>query len=304
MPAGPTPLCTGPHCTPIKCNGLERPPQVPLVDPAYEKATAFLGTTPDEIQQKFASIQELNFTQGNAQQVVSRLSDAELHDLAYFYNRSAPVGSSTLLRTFAKKLDGASLIRIAMAFGSDATQSAVQAYAPAQVQADFAQRLAVTSDIPTDAPFAPSTTMGGGGAVVDSGSPPNANETFPEIYMDYRTAPVGSQGAAVAIAETTLFSGTDFGPLLEAGWDGYEIGTQIHDLIEQYDPALDDVIGGTIAQAVENIDEAENEWDQGDYESAADDLFGGPIDETGDFDGDWDVGESYEFYESGSGGCG
>lgn len=299
--AEPTPDCTGFPCTPPKCEGLIRPPQSPLVDPVYEKSTAFLGTTPDEIQQKFAAIQELNFSRGNAQQVVSRLSDTELHDLAYFYTSSAPAGSSTLLRIFAKRLNGQSLMRIVYAFGSDATQSAVQSYAPEQVQADFAQRLAATPSVPFQAPSVATFTTGSGGEAMISGPAPTPDMTLYEIYLEFRTAPVGSMGPAAAISEAALYAGSRmyWVPM----WAGYAFGTAIHDLIEEFDPALDDVIGGTIQQAVENIANALDEFEQGEYESGMDDLFGGPIDDTGDYSGDWDVGESYDYYETGSGGC-
>jgi hypothetical protein len=63
--------------------------------------------------------------------------------------------------------------------------------------------------------------------------------TLYEIYLDYRTAPVGSVGPPAAIAETAPYAGG----WLAASWGaGYAFGTEIHNLIEEFDPALDDVI--------------------------------------------------------------
>src|SRR6185312_9719728 len=49
-----------------------------LITPAYVQARAFLGTTPDEIQQKFAAVQEMNFASGNTKLIISKLSNKEL----------------------------------------------------------------------------------------------------------------------------------------------------------------------------------------------------------------------------------
>lgn len=94
------------------------PDSGPLITPAYEKARAFQGTTPEEIHQRFAAIQEMNFAQGDAKLILSRLSDKELAAVAVLYNQSAPAGENDLLRIFAQKLDGGSLSRVAKAFGS------------------------------------------------------------------------------------------------------------------------------------------------------------------------------------------
>jgi hypothetical protein len=58
------------------------------------------------------------------------------------------------------------------------------------------------------------------------------------------------------IASVTLFCGAAWGV-------GYAVGTGIHNLIEDYDPDLDDVIGCTVQAVFDNIDEAGTEFQQG-----------------------------------------
>lgn len=266
-------------------------PSGALITPAYRQARAFLGTTPDEIQAKFSVIQEMNFSKGDAKQIVSHLSDRELADIAYFYRQSAPTGDNQLLMILAQKLDSSSLVRVAKAFGSNATRAAVKTFAPKDVQEAFVQQLAITPNVPTSEEALPSALAFGGAHTME----PNHFMTIPEIYLDFRTAPVGSLGVGAALTETAIYSGTS----LMAAWGvGYEFGTVIHDdVIEPYAPQWDDVIGGTIQSAIEDVDDALDEWDQGNFERGVDDLFNTSLGNTGDYTGDWDVGNSYEFYE-------
>lgn len=284
-------------CT-IKCNarGVGSVGSGFLITPAEAKAGAFLGSTPEEIHQRFAVIQEMNFAQGNTKVLLSRLSDKELGDIASLYNQSAPAGDDNLMRTFAQKLDGASLVRVAKAFGSVSTTRAVNAYAPAKIKADFERKLAIAISVPKYSRSVPSFTSFGSVSTMAS---PNTDMTLGEIYLEYRTAPLGSLSPASALSETAMYAGSR---LVVAWGAGYAFGTVIHNLIETYDPALDDVIGGTIQQAIDNIGDAANEWQQGNWEGSADSLFGTPVGNTGDYSGDWNVGQSYDYYEGGSGG--
>lgn len=72
--------------------------------------------------------------------------------------------------------------------------------------------------------------------------------TLEEIYLDFRTAPVGSLSPASAMSETALFASQR---VLPAAAAGTAIGTGINYLIETYDPSLSDAIGGTIAGSIE-----------------------------------------------------
>ncbi|HEY3520210.1 MAG TPA: hypothetical protein VGK80_04115, partial [Rhodanobacteraceae bacterium] len=125
--------CRGNHNGP----GGNAFPAGALITPAYGQARAILGSTPEEVQQKFAAIQEMNFTQGDANAIVSRLSDIELEKLADHYRQSAVAGESDLLRILAQRLNSALLLRVANAFGGEVTERAVMEYAPARVAEDF-----------------------------------------------------------------------------------------------------------------------------------------------------------------------
>jgi len=283
-----------PKCQLIRFNGAGA-----TITPGYKRAGAFLGTNSAEIQAKFASIQESNFAKGDAKLIISRLSDKELNDIAVLYNSSPQAANGTLLRTLATRLDGASLTKVAKAFGKLDTQRAVMAYSSANVQQEFIAQVGTTIGVPSVA----STQLSS--ATIPKGfSPmgaPNTDMSLPEIYLDFRTAPVGSLGAASALSETLIYAGTRLSPAVAVGTT---IGSVIHELIETYDPDLDDVIGGTIQAAADNMSEAGTELQQGQMEQAGDALFGTPVGKSGDYDGDWNVGESYEFFEGGgTGGC-
>jgi len=283
-----------PKCQVIRYNGFGA-----TITPAYKKAGAFLGSTSDEIEQKFASIQEANFAKGDAKLIISRLTDKELNDIAVIYNRSPQAANGTLLRTLAKRLDGASLTKVAKAFGKADTQKAVMAYSADNVQQDFLAQVATAPGVPSVASTQLSTV--GIPKVISPMAAPTPDMSLQDIYLEFRTAPIGSMSAASSMSETLIYAGSRIAPAAGAGW---EVGTLIHNLIETYDPDLDDVIGGTIQAAADNIGAAATEMQQGQLEQAGDALFGTPVGKTGDYDGDWNMGESYDFYEGGgAGGC-
>lgn len=264
------------------------------ITPEYRKAHAFQGSNSAEIHQKFAAIQELNFSKPNARLIMSRLSDKELNDIAVLYNRSSHNNGNNLLRILAKRLDAGSLTRVAKVFGGVATQQAVVTYAASSVQKDFLTKMAAIPSVPAFAKTSLTTEV-----APMAGPVPTSDMTLQEIYLEFRTAPVGSLSPASALSETLMFSGAR----LAAAWGvGYAVGTGIHNLIETYDPQFNVVLGGTIQQAFDNISAASTEYDQGIQESGADDIFGDPVGDSGDYSGDYGAGDSYDFYETG-GGC-
>lgn len=285
---------------PIRCEaiGTHSGTSGPMITPAYERARAFLGSTPEEIQQNFAAIQEMNFATGNAKTIVSHLSDKELKDLAARYDQTAPAGDNDLLRVMATKLDTESLIRVAKAFGSNATQIAVQKYAPANVKESFRKQLAITPNVPAMASALSSMAVFSGPRTMAS---PTPDMTLRDIYLEFRTAPIGSLTPASALEETAIYAGSR---LVWAWGVGYAFGTGVHYLIENYDPSLDDVIGGTIQTMIDDVGTATTEFEQGNFESGIDSLFGTSLSSGGNYDGDWDVSESFGFYESSGGGDG
>ena len=55
---------------------------------------------------------------------------------------------------------------------------------------------------------------------------------------------------------------------------GYAVGTVIHSLIQSYDPELDDAIGGTVVNMLQQITEAGTDASKAQYISALKALFG------------------------------
>lgn len=109
---------------------------------------------------------------------------------------------------------------------------------------------------------------------------------------DFRTAPVGNLSVPGALSETLSFAG---GRLIAAWGVGYAVGTGISQLIQTYDPSLDDAIGGTVDEGkiIQNDAEAINSALTSDArataEDTADGAFGNPVLDSGDPWGDWNV---------------
>ncbi|WP_147293168.1 hypothetical protein [Dyella monticola] len=132
-----------------------------------------------------------------------------------------------------------------------------------------------------------------------AGPAPNIDMTLYDIYLEFRTAPIGNLSVKSAIAETGLFSASR---LLPAYGTGALIGAGINSLIDTYDPALGDAIGGTIAGMVDATNQSWSEIKQGQYQASFDALFGYPISGSGNPSGDFGEFEPMEVYW-GSQGC-
>jgi len=264
----------------------------PAVPKVYEAGNV-LGHTPQEIHQRFAAVQEMNFARGNPKLIISRLSSKELRDIASLYDKSAPRTNDNLLRILAARLDGKSLMRVADAFGTARVDAAVKTYASTSVQREF------TQEIETQPMMLPPPGGGGGTGGDTGGTPPSTSETLQEVYLDYRTAPVGNTSPAASITEAGVFSAVK--DLTWVWTSAYTVGEGINWLIDTCDPSLSDAIGGTEYTMLDDIDLAATEFDQGNYEAGLDDLFGNPIGTLGDeIDGDWETMESFGYwYESG-----
>ncbi len=233
-----------------------------------------LGSTPMDIHSRFARVQESNFSGGNANELVARLSDKELVDLAAFYRASSLGQSSTLLSILASRVDPEGLIRVSQAFGIDDMRLAISASAPRDVAEAFELRLA-------QIPMRPSSTM----AVVPLAMP-TLDMSISEIYLEFRTAPIGSVGARAALAETSAYAG---GWLTASAYAGWKVGGGISYLIENYAPDLGDAIGGTVAGMIDQMQAAGSDVERGQYMQGVDDLFGGYIQASGNFGGDFGV---------------
>lgn len=77
------------------------------------------------------------------------------------------------------------------------------------------------------------------------------NMTPYEIYLDFRTAPVGALGVTGALWETSVVLSTRLGG---AYYTGYEIGTYVvAPLVQNYAPNLYNAIGSSIANIVDTL---------------------------------------------------
>lgn len=247
-----------------------------------------LGRTPEEIHSKFAANMEKGFASPQASRFVTRLSNKELQRIAYYYYASNGGKSPQLLKVFAQRLDSKSLMRIAGAFGYANVQTAIDSYAPAIVQREFRAHVAAGLVPMTAAPDSSRFTV-----MPMSGPAPTVDMTLEEIYLDFRTAPVGNLSVPGALSETLSFAG---GRLIAAWGVGYAVGTGISQLIQTYDPPLDDAIGGTVDESIKilqndalAINNALSADTRATAEDTADGAFGNPVLDSADPWGDWNV---------------
>jgi hypothetical protein len=260
-------------------------------------AAHVIGTTPAEIEHRFVRVITANLANAGTGSRIAHLSDKELAAIARHAGQGAAADRAELLKLFATRLDVASLVRTARAFGRDPVQAAVHAYSSPGIQAAFDAAVAGLA--------APPPEGGGGSGTSPYPSPspprPTVDMTLEEIYLEYRTAPVGSLSPAGALAETAQFAGYR---LSAAYASGYFIGKGISWLIETYAPNLNDAIGATIGSMIENFWDASGEVEIGHYEAAFDDLFGFPVTNSSDPWGDWDLCDPMMYYYQTTNTCG
>ena len=253
-------------------------------------AARIIGTTPEAIQRNFIGVVTRNLANAGTAGRIARLSDRELDGIARHAAQGTPVDRAALLKLFATRLDGASLVRVAQAFGRAPVEAAVRTYADPATRSAFALGIAGL--------VAPPPEGGGGGG---SYPRPNLNMTLEEIYLEFRTAPVGSLTPSAALAETAMYAGT----WLYASYKvGQVVGDELHQLILTYNPSLDAAIGETIGSMIENFWMASGALEQGHYEAAFDDLFGFSVTWGSDPFGDWDISTPMVEYYQSTGTCG
>jgi hypothetical protein len=270
------------------------------------------------IHRNFAQVIEQNFARldvNGARRVIDNLQDRELADMAKLYKAAAADNhhERRLLHILAHRLDAHRLARLSNAFGYLPVYQAVATEAPA-LAATFSSAVAFATP-------EPDLAMGlSGGAVAMSGVSGIGKYLFYtpyEIYMDFRTMPVGSLGAGGALFETALVVGG-------AAWMAYQagsvVGYQLVDpLIQTYDPQLWDAIGGTVNEvierwtfATEGTSSVEQRSSQADMGNKFADPRGGSTDFQVSrfeyFNGDEDISREWTQYTAdggriGSGGC-
>jgi hypothetical protein len=148
---------------------------------------------------------------------------------------------------------------------------------------------------------------------IKAGPAPTISMTPEMIYLEFRTATVGSLDVGAALWETAQFMGTRLSGAWAAGY--YVIGTPISWLIQNYAPNLDDAIGGTVSNMIDQIVAAGDQADQGQFNAALRALFGLPPDgdiplkvsfKSRDFLGLWagQIHPESDWIEIGTGGSG
>lgn len=148
--------------------------------------------------------------------------------------------------------------------------------------------------------------------MIDEGGPShfkqtshNIHYTLYEIYLSYRTAPVGALGVNAALFETALFASAR---LVPAFYTGYHIGTGLSMLIQTYAPALHDRIGATIYNVVNWVSDAwstNNLYQIGYQQQNSSGVF--QPGSTGYFfpaSSDFNITYEWDFMQGGGSGCG
>jgi hypothetical protein len=244
---------------------------------------------------------ESHFNNGVAENIIGRLSDKELSDLAQMYRARSATSNTRLLSIFAAKLSDQSLLRVASAFGVNAVKQAVIQHATPEVKSAFLAEAAFVM------PLANPKMMR-----LPPPSPPSAGwaNTIQDIYLDYRTSSLG-MGVAESLSATTIYVST----AMYGSWQfGTAIGYGVSSLITNYDPSLNDAIGGTVAGMMLQTQNSMTYLQQGQLQSSFDSLFGYPITTSGNISGPYDLTSPMNFYYQtygmpgsgggGGGGCG
>ncbi|PRC93090.1 hypothetical protein [Solimicrobium silvestre] len=221
------------------------------------------GNTPAEIQARFSNIIEQNFINGKADQIIENLSSQEMADLAAFYGDAKQGDTSALLQILASKLNAQHLVKVGRAFGNELTYSAVAKYASKDVRDEFNvtpkgsvlpinfyANLAIANAHSIPRVSAPTATLVGGIATPMVGPAPTADMSLYDIYLEFRTATIGSLSVESALYESAAFAGSR---LIVAYGVGYAVGTQVNSLINTYDPALGSAIGSAVATVVNTV---------------------------------------------------
>lgn len=163
------------------------------------------GTNPQEIDERFAQVIERNLDDpARIEQVLSQLSDTEMSALATEYTRTTYGNTMVLDEIIA----------------STATAATAQRF-----QAMEAQAISRATAQGLPAPLTPT---------------PNINMPLTDIYLEFRTAPIGSLSTTGALAETALFAGAR---LVPAFYASQILGNGVDALVSLFDPNFNNRVG-------------------------------------------------------------
>lgn len=230
---------------------------------------------PQIIEQNFARLNE-----GDMNTLIDALSEQELSDLAQLYsNATTDTGHPTrLFQVFAHRLDSSRLGRLSKHFGFSAIYGAVVSISPNKTEGFLASsQPSYSGPIPGQNRFGPNGKYSHSGLVSINVNPERVslmkaayfepttrlikvgngqflNYTPYEIYLSFRTSPIGALGVTASLYETSLVLSTT---LAGAYGTGYAIGTYVvAPLIQTYAPSLWDRIGNAIGGIVDKLTSA------------------------------------------------
>jgi hypothetical protein len=191
--------------------------------------------------------------------IVAALSDKELSDLVAAYQRRSAGKPDALLAILGSKASSASAVRVA----------------------NLLSNAAAAAPEPT------------------SNSGPTIDMTLQEIYLEFRTAPVGSLSVRAALAETMVFAASRLAIAYTAG---YEVGTGIRWLLVNYAPAVDNAIGAGVARSVDAVRSAVHTISLGPRQFDLDSIMDSPIYRSSNYYGDYGATSAMgSFIDSGAG---
>ncbi len=286
-----------------------------------DKNAAIHAAFPQIIEQNFAQLDALHM-----EALVNTLSDQELSDLAQLYaNATSDISApKRLLNVMSHRLSAQHLGRISRHFGFADVYEAINTQAPAK-RNDFIAASHPNYRGPAvgerrfgpDGSFAPQLS----GKLKTTAYRPYVdrpqrmqpvgfgqflNYTPYEIYLDFRTAPIGALGVTGALWETSVVLSST---LLTAYGTGYAIGQYVvAPLIETYAPSLYNSIGSVVNSVVNTLSSS---WGisttaQGQAQRATAPVFqstGLQIDSFSCLGGDYGAASSWEALSGGGGGC-
>ncbi len=251
---------------------------------------------PQIIEQNFAKLD----AEGSAN-LLHSLSDLELAHLSQLYTNAVTDagGTAHLHNILASRLEARDLARVSKYFGYAAMAVAINNVAP---QKSFAFGQLASAEAMGPRAGARLLTIGAPGASTNLlGLGQYLHYTPYEVYLSFRTAPVGSLGVAGSLYESGVIFG--MGVTL-AATVGYQAGSVLSTLIQTYDPSLNDAIGGTISEMVAQFQTTWNQTQIGVWQSNLGSQIPMTVQQRIDqvsYGGDFGVSADWEFAVGGSG---
>lgn len=210
------------------------------------------GTTPEEIHASFPINMDQNM-RANGNFHVHNLRPVELANLAALYQDANHGSTASILQILAQNVDAEGLTRVAAAFGQAATEAAVKRYSKPDVALAFAsspRKAVVPATITRAIPKRLPAKGTYGGYMLRVQTTPNLDMSLYDIYLNYRTLPVGSLSVGASLVQTSVYSSF----WLVGAWTaGYTVGTAVNSFLNNYFPDATIILGDTIGNLVDDI---------------------------------------------------